>query len=77
MTLDMKKFLNQTIAVKTAVGVAASVAAMTAVNASMQQPQAQDVVQHHAKEINDRSNIAAKILEIDRSSLVQKNYLMI
>ena len=75
MTLDMKKFLNQTIAVKTAVGVAASVAAMTAVNASMQQPQAQDVVQHHAKEINDRSNIAAKILEIDRSSLVQKNYL--
>jgi hypothetical protein len=75
MALDMKKFLNQTIAVKTAVGVAASVAAMTAVNASMQQPQAQDVVQHHAKEINDRSNIAAKILEIDRSSLVQKNYL--
>ena len=75
MTLDMKKFLNQTIAVKTAVSVAASVAAMTAVNASMQQPQAQDVVQHHAKEINDRSNVAAKILEIDRSSLVQKNYL--
>ncbi len=75
MTLDMKKFLNQTIAVKTAVGVAASVAAMTAVNASMPQPQAQDVVQHHAKEINDRSNVAAKILEIDRSSLVQKNYL--
>lgn len=75
MTLDMKKFLNKTIAVKTAVGVAASVTAMTAVNASMPQDQAQDVVQHHAKEINYRSNIAAKILEIDRSSLVQKNYL--
>ena len=74
-SLDMKKFLNKTIAVKTAVGVAASVAAMTAVNATMPQPQAQDVVQHHAKEINDRSNVAAKILEIDRSSLVQKNYL--
>ena len=75
MTLNMKKFLNQTIAVKTAAGVAASVAAMTAVNAAMPQPQAQDVVQHHAKEINDRSNVAAKILDIDRSSLVQKNYL--
>lgn len=74
-SLDMKKFLNKTIAVKTAVGVAASAAAMTAVNATMPQPQAQDVVQHHAKEINDRSNVAAKILEIDRSSLVQKNYL--
>ena len=74
-SLDMKKFLNKTIAVKTAVGVAASVTAMTAVNAAMPQPQAQDVVQHHAKEINDRSNTAAKILEIDRSSLVQKNYL--
>ena len=74
-SLDMKKFLNKTIAVKTAVGVASSVAAMTAVNATMPQPQAQDVVQHHAKEINDRSNVAAKILEIDRSSLVQKNYL--
>lgn len=74
-SLDMKKFLNKTIAVKTAVGVAASVSAMTAVNAAMLQPQAQDIVQHHAKEINDRSNIAAKILEIDRSSLVQKNYL--
>ena len=75
MTLNMKKFLNQTIAVKTAVGVAASVATMTAVNAAMPQQQAQDVVQHHAKEINDRSNVAAKILEIDRGSLVQKNYL--
>lgn len=75
MTLNMKKFLNQTIAVKTAVGVAASVATMTAVNASMPQQQAQDVVYHHSKEINDRSNVAAKILEIDRGSLVQKNYL--
>ena len=74
-SLDMKKFLNKTIAVKTAVGVAASVTAMTAVNSAMPQLQAQDVVQHHAKEINDRSNMAAKILEIDRSSLVQKNYL--
>ena len=74
-SLDMKKFLNKTIAVKTAAGVAASVTAMVAVNAAMPQSQAQDVVHHHAKEINDRSNLAAKILEIDKSILVQKNYL--
>lgn len=75
ISLDMKKFLNKTIAVKTATGVAASVAAMTAVNSAMSYAQAQDVVQHHAKEINDRSNVVAKILDIDRSKLVQKNYL--
>lgn len=75
VSLDMKKFLNKTIAVKTATGVAASVAAMTAVNSAMSYAQAQDVVQHHAKEINDRSNVVAKILDIDRSKLVQKNYL--
>ena len=75
ISLDMKKFLNKTIAVKTATGVAASVAAMTAVNSAMSYDQAQDVVQHHAKEINDRSNVVAKILDIDRSTLVQKNYL--
>lgn len=75
VSLDMKKFLNKTIAIKTATGVAASVAAMTAVNSAMSYAQAQDVVQHHAKEINDRSNVVAKILDIDRSKLVQKNYL--
>ena len=75
LSLDMKKFLNKTIAVKTATGVAASVAAMTAVNSAMSHSQAQDVVHHHAKEINDRSNVVAKILDIDRSKLVQKNYL--
>lgn len=75
VSLDMKKFLNKTIAIKTATGVAASVAAMTAVNSAMSYTQAQDVVQHHAKEINDRSNVVAKILDIDRSKLVQKNYL--
>lgn len=75
VSLDMKKFLNKTIAIKTATGVAASVTAMTAVNSAMSYAQAQDVVQHHAKEINDRSNVVAKILDIDRSKLVQKNYL--
>ena len=45
VSLDMKKFLNKTIAIKTATGVAASVAAMTAVNSTMSHTQAQDVVQ--------------------------------
>ena len=71
----LKSLINKKAAMRTAVGVAATVSAASIVNDSMGIMEASTTVEHHAKTINGHANLAARILEIDRNQLVNTNYL--
>lgn len=71
----LKSLINKKAAMRTAVGVAATVSAASIVNDSMGIMEASHTVEHHAKTINGHANLAARILEIDRNQLVNTNYL--
>ena len=71
----LKSLINKKAAMRTAVGVAATVSAASIVNDSMRIMEASHTVEHHAKTINGHANLAARILEIDRNQLVNTNYL--
>lgn len=59
-------------------GVAMTVASATLITSAanaMSLTQASDLVNYHSKAVNKEANLAAQILKIDRSELVNKNYL--
>ena len=62
----MAKGINATVASATLIASAAGVISVT---------DASKLVNDHAKATNNEANVAAKILQIDRSELVNKNYL--
>ena len=69
---------KKSVAVSLKKGVAMTVASATLIAAStsaMNLTQASDLVHEHAKAVNNEANLAAKILKIDQSELVNKNYL--
>ena len=59
-------------------GVAMTVASATLITSAanaMSLTQASDLVNYHSKAVNKEANLAAEILKIDKSDLVNKNYL--
>ena len=59
-------------------GVAMTVASATLITSAanaMSLTQASDLVNYHSKAVNTEANLAAQILKIDKSELVNKNYL--
>ena len=69
---------KKTAAVSLKKGVAMTVASATLITSAanaMSLTQASDLVNYHSKAVNKEANLAAEILKIDRSELVNKNYL--
>lgn len=75
---QLKKRVGDAVKFSTSVGVAATVAASTLIASAVETidvTTASGLVETHARRTNTEANLAAKILDIDRSSLVNKNYL--
>ena len=69
---------KKTAAVSLKKGVAMTVASATLITSAantMSLTQASDLVNYHSKAVNTEANLAAQILKIDKSELVNKNYL--
>ena len=69
---------KKTAAVSLKKGVAVTVASATLITSAanaMSLTQASDLVNYHSKAVNTEANLAAQILKIDKSELVNKNYL--
>ena len=69
---------KKTAAVSLKKGVAMTVASATLITSAanaMSLTQASDLVNYHSKAVNKEANLAAEILKIDKSELVNKNYL--
>ena len=69
---------KKTAAVSLKKGVAMTVASATLITSAanaMSLTQASDLVNYHSKAVNKEANLAAEILKIDKSDLVNKNYL--
>lgn len=75
---QLKKRVGDAVKFSTSVGVAATVAASTLIASAVETidvTTASGLVETHARRTNTEANLAAKILDIDRSSLVNQNYL--
>ena len=73
-----KGLSKKTAAVSLKKGVAMTVASATLITSAanaMSLTQASDLVNYHSKAVNKEANLAAQILKIDKSELVNKNYL--
>lgn len=69
---------KKTAAVSLKKGVAMTVASATLITSAanaMSLTQASDLVNYHSKAVNTEANLTAQILKIDKSELVNKNYL--
>ena len=73
-----KEIGKKTAAVSLKKGVAITVASASLITSAantMSLTQASDLVNYHSKAVNNEANLAAEILKIDKSDLVNKNYL--
>ena len=69
------KLASSTGRIGATAGIVSLVSGMSLVTSSLNETQASEIVTGHAVKTNEEVNIAARIIDIDRSKLVHKNYL--
>lgn len=71
----LAKLASSTGKIGATAGIVSLVSGMSLVTSSLNETQASEIVTGHAVKTNEEVNIAARIIDIDRSKLVHKNYL--
>lgn len=71
----LAKLASSTGKIGATAGIVSLVSGMSLVTSSLNETKASEIVTGHAVKTNEEVNIAARIIDIDRSKLVHKNYL--
>lgn len=75
ITERLAKLTNSKGRIGATVGIVSLVSGMSLVTSALNDTRASEIVTGHAVKTNEEVNIAARIIDIDRSKLVHKNYL--